>query len=216
MESEPDREIGRVKHTTVKRTRERISERRIRTIVLRVLAETKLCSIATVARGNRAHINTAFFAYSPNLELYFLSDPGSLHCRNLLANPSMAMTVFNSNQRWEAPGRGIQLFGVGRQARGHQTGVAEAIYATRFPAFAQWMKGTTPAERRQAAQLRSYALFRFMPRRVKILDEAEFGGAVFIVAAVRRHRISGGQARVELAWEATERLVPGGSDHRVG
>jgi len=55
-----------------------------------------------------------------------------------------------------------------------------------------------------------------MPRRVKILDEAEFGGAVFIVAAVRRHRISGGQARVELAWEATEWLVPGGSDHRVG
>src|SRR5439155_22043329 len=117
-----------------------------------------------------------FFQYSANLEMYFLSDPGSLHCPNWLANPSRGMTVFKSNQRWEAPGRGIQLFGGGRQARGHQAGVAEAIYATRLPAFAQWMKGTTPAERRQAAQLRSYALFRFMPRRVKILDEAEFGG----------------------------------------
>src|SRR5437879_12091979 len=98
MESEPDREIGRVNHTTVKRTRERISERRIRRIVLRVLAETKLCSIATVARGNRAHVNTAFLAYSPNLELYFLPDPGSLHCTKLRANPSHAATLTESPQ----------------------------------------------------------------------------------------------------------------------
>jgi len=200
---------------TVKRTRERISERRIRTSVLRVLAETKLCSIATIARANRAHINTAFFAYSPNLELYFLSDPGSLHCRNLLANPSMAMTVFNSNQRWEDPGRGIQLFGNGHRTRGRQADMAEAIYGKRFPAFARWLKGTTTAERRQAAQLRSYALFRFIPARVKILDETEFGGAVFIAAALRRHRARDGQARVVLAWEATERLVPSGSDDGV-
>src|SRR6266705_431647 len=201
-----------MRHMTVTRTRERISKRRIRTIVLQVLFETKLCSIATVARGNRAHINTAFFAYSPRLELVFLSDPGSLHCRNLLANPSMAMTVFNSNQKWEAPGKGIQLFGTGHQTRGRQADHAEAIYAKRFPAFARWMKGTTPAERRQAAQLRSYALYRFLPSRVKILHETEFGGAVFIIATVRRHRTRDGESRVELAWEATERLVARGGD----
>ena len=93
--------------------------------------------------------------------------------------------------------------------------MAEAIYGKRFPAFARWMKGTTTAERRQAAQLRSYALFRFIPARVKILDETEFGGAVFIAAALRRHRARDGQARVVLAWEATERLVPSGSDDGV-
>src|SRR5436853_7650599 len=98
------------KRMVVRRTGTRISERRIRASVARVLAGNKLCSIATVARENRAHINTAFFAYSPNFELYFLSDPESLHCRNLVANPSMAMTIFNSSQNWDAPGRGIQLF----------------------------------------------------------------------------------------------------------
>jgi len=197
---------------TVKRTRERISERRIRTIVLRVLAETKLCSIATVAKGNRAHINTAFFAYSPNLELYFLSDPGSLHCRNLLANPSMAMTIFDSHQKWENPGRGIQLFGSGQRTGGRQADHAESVYGTRFPAFARWMKGTTPTERRQGALLRSYALFRFLPSRVKILDEADFGGAVFIIASVRRNPNRGGPFRIELVWEATERLVASRGD----
>jgi len=193
---------------TIERIREPVSERRIRTSVMRILAETKLCSIATVAQGNRAHINTAFFAYSPNLELYFLSDPGSHHCRNLLANSSMAMTVFNSNQGWERPGRGIQLFGTGHRIQGRRADRAEATYSSRFPAFARWLRGTTPGEKRQAARLRSYALFRFMPNRVKILDETEFGGAVFIIAGVRRHRTRDGEARVELSWKGTERLVP--------
>lgn len=200
---------------TVEQTREPVSERRIRTSVMRILAGTKLCSIATVTKRNQAHINTAFFAYSPSLELYFLSDPSSLHCRNLLANPSMAMAVFNTEQSWDKPGRGIQLFGAGHRSQGRQADRAETTYAARFPAFGRWLKGTTPAERRQAARLRSYALFRFMPSRVKILDEAEFGGAVFIIAAVRRDRARSGEARVELPWKATERLVPSGSDRRI-
>jgi len=197
---------------TVERIRLRVSERRIRTKVFSVMAGTKLCSIATVAKGNRAHINTAFFAYSRNLELYFLSDPDSLHCRNLLSNPSMAMTIFDSHQKWEQSGRGIQLFGACHRTDGRQADCAEVVYGTRFPAFARWLKGMRPAERRQGALLRSYALFRFLPNRVKILDEAEFGGAVFIIAAVRRSRTRDGQSRVKLAWEATERLVASGGN----
>ena len=84
----------------VRRSREVISPQRIRKCVSRILAEaTSLCSISTVAPGNRAHIYTAFVAVSRNLDLYFLSDPESLHCRNLEANPSMAMTIFDSRQR---------------------------------------------------------------------------------------------------------------------
>src|SRR5205823_5353188 len=52
---------------------EPVSDPRIRACLFRILARTQLCSIATVARGSRAHINTAFFAYSAYLALYFLS-----------------------------------------------------------------------------------------------------------------------------------------------
>ncbi len=64
---------------------------RLRTSVLRVLRENVLCSMATVSRVNRAHINTAYFSYSDDLELFFLSDRSSSHCRNLVPNPSMAV-----------------------------------------------------------------------------------------------------------------------------
>src|SRR5687768_6870779 len=77
-----------------------VSEGGLRQGVLRVLTTNVLCSMATVTPDGRAHINTAYFSYSDKLELYFWSHPGSLHCRNLLRNPSMAMTVFSSAQEW--------------------------------------------------------------------------------------------------------------------
>jgi len=194
---------------TVRKQRDRVSELRIRTSVLRILARNKLCSISTVARGNRAHINTAFFAASNDFELYFLSDPGSLHCRNLSRNPSMAMTVFESSQEWEASGRGLQMFGVCHRTRGDAERRATQVYGSRFPAFARWMNQGTEADRRRVNRLRSYALYRFLPNRVKVLDEKEFGGAVFIIAAVdrRRPRKTSG-VRSRFLWRSTYRLVP--------
>ena len=57
-----------------------LSEERVRRSVFSILKENVLCSIATVIADNQSHINTAYFCYSDELELYFLQDPGSLHC----------------------------------------------------------------------------------------------------------------------------------------
>jgi uncharacterized protein YhbP (UPF0306 family) len=196
---------------TVRRSNAPVSAQRIRRSVFRVLGGNRLCSISTISPRNRAHINTAFFAVSQSLELYFLSDPGSLHCRNLEGNSSMAMTIFDSRQGWDAPGRGIQLFGTGRRTEGRQARRAAQVYGGRLPLFARWMKGRTAEDRRQAALLRSYAFYRFLPTRVKILDEAEFGGATFIIGAIRRTA----RGTVHIDWERTEVLVPGANELRI-
>jgi uncharacterized protein YhbP (UPF0306 family) len=193
---------------------EPVSERRIRASLLRILARTQLCSIATVAHEKQAHINTAFIAYSTNLEFYFLSDPESQHCRNLSSNPSLAMTIFDSSQRWENPGVGVQLLGVGRRAVGRQADLARKVYGTRFPAFERWIESQTSQGDRRAARLKSYAFFRFLPDRVKILDEAKFGGAVFIVAKIERTRATAGSQRTSLRWLKTEVLLPESSRRR--
>lgn len=62
--------------------------------IFSILKYNVLCSIATVTAGNRAYINTAYFCYSDELALYFLSHPSSLHCKNVLRNASVAMTIF--------------------------------------------------------------------------------------------------------------------------
>lgn len=156
------------------------SDERVRRSVFRILRRNVLCSMATVAREDRAHINTAYFCYSPDLELYFLSYPTSLHCKNLKRNPSMAMTIFDSSQNWGDPDRGVQLFGSCSEVRGDEAKEAERLYLGRFPRYEDL-----------APRLRPCRFYRFLPRRVKVLDEREFGGGVFVATAVRRgHRLS--------------------------
>lgn len=161
----------------------RFSEGRVKGSILRILRGNVLCSMSTVAGGHRAHINTAYFCYSEDLELYFLSDPSSVHCRNLSTNSSMAMTVFSSSQKWGGPDRGMQLFGTCSELRERQATKAEQLYTKRFPSYGEWMAGLSKNDQLRAFR---YRFYRFLPRKVKVLDEAKFGGAVFVIAAVRR------------------------------
>jgi uncharacterized protein YhbP (UPF0306 family) len=159
------------------------SQVRVDRSIFSILRGNVLCSTATVTEENRAHINTAYFCYSDELELYFLSDPGSLHCRNLSTNSSMAVTVFRSSQKWGGPDVGLQLFGTCTQARGTQAAKAERLYVERFPAYAEWVAGL---ENDKVG--RGYRFFRFLTERLKILDERNFGEAVFVTATVTRHQ----------------------------
>ncbi len=118
-------------------------------------------------------LSAAYFCMSPNLALYFLSDPDSLHCRNLLTNRSMAVTIFSSAQQWGSPDKGLQLFGNCSEARGSYQREAKQLYQKRFPSF-----NATPNTIR-------YRFYRFVPRQIKILDEKRFGAGVFITLAVR-------------------------------
>jgi len=160
---------------------EGFSEQRVRRSVFRILQDNLLCSIATVTEDNRAYINTAYYCYSDELELYFLSDPTSRHCRNLSINSSMAITIFSSIQKWGGPDRGMQLFGTGAQARGPQATKAEGLYGKRFTDYAKWNAGLNTA-----AVGRTYRFYRFNARKLKVLDEAEFGEAVFVIGVLRR------------------------------
>ena len=176
--------------TYLKTVKKRFSEESVRRSVLRMLRESRLCSMATIGARNLAHINTAYFCFSPQFELFFLSDPSSHHCRNLGRNPSMAMTVFRSSQVWGGPDRGLQLFGDCRETEGPTASRAARMYGMRFPRYAKIIKGTTASQRRQAAQLRSYRFYRFVPDRMKILDEAAFGGSRFVSIVVPKPKRS--------------------------
>jgi uncharacterized protein YhbP (UPF0306 family) len=165
-----------------------IATARITTIAHRVLGESILCAIGTVTPAGRAHVNTAYFAWSPELILVWLSSPQARHSRNLVANSTAAIAVYDSTQVWGEQDRGIQLFGSARPVSARTSADAEQMYASRFPAYAQG--GTS-----------GYAFYRFRPRRVKLFDEAELGEGVFVTATAR-----GGQ----LTWQRTEIYRPGG------
>lgn len=170
----------------LKTVRRRWSEAPVRQSIRRIMSENVLCSMSTIGPRNRPHINTAYFCYSPSIEIFFTSDAGSAHCRNLDRNPSMAMAVFRSTQTWGGSDRGLQLFGTCHPAAGSLARRAARFYGKRFPSYARSLASTSGAAKRAADQLRSYTFYRFVPRTVKILDERLFGGAVFVVVSIPR------------------------------
>ena len=161
---------------------------RITTAARRLLDAATLCAIATVGPRNRAHVNTAYFAWSREFALVWLSAPEARHSRNLRTNPSVAVAVYDSNQTWGTPDRGIQLFGSAREVSGVRARDAQALYARRFRDYKQ-------------ANLAAYRVYRFRPRRVKLFDEPALGAGVFVTAKV--------EADGKLAWERTEVYQPG-------
>lgn len=163
-----------------------ISREHLRRSILRVLEANVLCSMATVTPEGVAHINTAYFTYSDALELFFLSHPTSRHCRNLVSNPSIAVTVFSTDQRWTDPGRGVQLFGTAEEASGSMAEEAEHWYGSRFPAYPTWKASLAEGD-----VARQYRFYRVIVSAVKMLDEEALGDALFVHAAVVR--AAGGQ-----------------------
>src|SRR2546425_588829 len=90
----------------VERRSRRFSSERLERVARRLMNASPLCALATVSPGGRAHINHMYFAWSDRYEVIWISDPESLHSRNLTRNSSAAVTIYASNQVWGRPRRG--------------------------------------------------------------------------------------------------------------
>lgn len=141
-----------------------------------------LCAIATVWPGGRAHINHMYFASTVRFDVVWISDAESRHSRNLLTNPSAAVTIYDSHQTWGRPDRGIQLFGTAGAVSGRAAEQARRAYSARFPSY-------------DASLADSLPIYRFRPRELKLFYERVLGGGTLVTAKVTADR---------LAWVRTE------------
>jgi uncharacterized protein YhbP (UPF0306 family) len=149
--------------------------------VYTILASVQLCSISTCSE-TRAHINAAYFCYTDDLDLFFVSDPSTQHGRNIDLNPKIAIAIFDTNQSWGEPLRGLQLFGECHLASPIESAKALVVHAARFHAYGDYIKSLTPHQKATSP----HKFYVFRTRSVKVLDEAQFGEEVFVTASVIR------------------------------
>jgi uncharacterized protein YhbP (UPF0306 family) len=170
----------------IKRSSKPVASQRLASLARSLLDASNLCAIATVALGSRAHVNNAYFAWSHDFGIVWLSEPRAKHSRNLRTNKTVAIAVYDSAQQWGSPDRGIQLFGTAKRAEGAEAEAAERHYARRFPAF-------------RDTDLGAYGFYAFLPRRLKLFDEESLGAGTFVSAKLAQSR---------LVWERTELYRP--------
>jgi hypothetical protein len=119
-----------------------------------------------------------YFAWSDRYEVFWISDPDSLHSRNLTRNTSAAVTIYASNQVWGKPDRGLQLFGTAGVTKNAD---AARLYGRRFRDF--------------DPSANDLPYYRFQARTVKLFDERSLAAGTIITARVTRDG---------LVWTKTE------------
>jgi len=167
---------------TVARTGKRISSERLARVARRLLDAAALCALATVDPRGRAYVSTMYFARAGAWDLVWISAAMSRHSRNIRANGTAAIAVYDSRQRWGGKDRGIQVFGRARELRGRAARDAKTAYGRRFAA--------------DERILDRFVAYDLRPTGLKLFDESEWSGGTFVSARVRRDGA--------LVWERTE------------
>ena len=147
-----------------------------------ILEKTMLCSISTINSDMSPHINTAFFTFDPEYNLYILSQPSAKHSGNVERNPKASVTVFETKQEWGGPLIGIQLFGKMEITEDSELAAAQDLYGDRFPSYREWLN-SLPDQERSSMDSRFYV---FIPEEFKMLYDPEFGEEHYVEGTVIR------------------------------
>jgi hypothetical protein len=73
----------------IKQSKRPLSHTKIASLLRSLLDASALCAVATVTRSGSAHINTAYFAWTSDFRIVWLSAPGATHSKNLRSNTSV-------------------------------------------------------------------------------------------------------------------------------
>ncbi len=100
-----------------------------------------------------------YYCIDDQYNFYFISQPNSLHIRQLLKNPQVAFAIFDSHQQ-EGAGNGVQGMGIAHVLEDEQLKQALQWYKTSL-IESKVESFTAPA---------AYRLFKIVPQKIYVLD----------------------------------------------
>jgi len=98
--------------------------------VLDYLQSHRVMTVATL--GSDGPAAAAVFYVNQGLNFYFLSAAHTDHCRNLLRDPRVAITIHEDYAEWSAI-KGVQMTAVGRELEAAELDAVRRAYAGKFP-----------------------------------------------------------------------------------
>lgn len=126
--------------------------------VCQVLDESTTMVLATRMPDGTPRATPVYFAPDERLHLIFLSDPQSVHSRNLAASPAASAAVFPEERDWRRL-RGVQVMGEAGLLEGFAAEAARRTFARRFPFVAEL-----------AAALAASRIYALAPSWVRLID----------------------------------------------
>lgn len=132
-------------------------------VILDFLKQHKQMCLAT--SGTFPWIATVYYAYDADLNLYFLSDPTTLHCRQIAENSQVAVAIVESPQDINKPKKGLQISGVAKQLSSVEK-VTEVLKM-----WKQYLHVRDPKLSYKAVK---NSMYQIVPKRIKLFDQELF------------------------------------------
>ena len=132
-------------------------------LVLDFLAKNKLMAVATY--GDHPWIATVYYTFDDKLNIYFLSGPETLHVRQIIENPKVAVAIADSRQSIGKPKKGLQLYGIAEQI----SGIEKIKYALKL-----WKTNLGVMDPALTYKKAQGKMFRIVPKRVKLFNQDLF------------------------------------------
>lgn len=136
-----------------------------------IVSQTPVLALSTSDTSGAPHANMAFFALGADFDLFFMSEPSSLHGRNVAERPFASVAMWLTPPEFGEQLQGMQLEGECSVAEGDVAAEAFDAYSGRFPAM-----------RRDPAIRESYlngtaasSLYRFRVSKLTLVDEPRLG-----------------------------------------
>ena len=118
---------------TIERSNRPIAAARMAAAARQLLAASTLCAIATVTPSGRAYLDTAYFAWTRDYDIVWLSAPRAQHRRRSKRTTQSRLPSMSRARRGANPTEESSCLAQHTEARGEEAEHGETIYAQRFP-----------------------------------------------------------------------------------
>lgn len=132
-------------------------------LILEFLSQQKLMSVATY--GDFPWIASVYYTFDKDLNIYFLSDPSTLHAKHILQNPHVAVSIADSHQGISSKKRGLQISGEAHQI----SGTAKIKHVLQL-----WKSALGVVDPSLTLKVATGKMFKITPKRIKLFDQELF------------------------------------------
>ncbi len=137
-------------------------------LVLSFLKDHNLMSVATY--GEHPWIASVYYSFDDELNIYFLSSPTTLHCKQIAQNPKVAVSIADSHQKPTDLKKGVQLYGIAGQI----SDTAKIKHALRLWKETLGVKDPELSYENMVKKIVTGRMYKITPKRIKFFNQELF------------------------------------------
>lgn len=136
--------------------------------VFQFISQHNFMIVATY--GDFPWIASVYYSFDNDLNLYFLSDPATLHCKQIAQNPAVAVAIADSHQPVSKLKKGLQLWGVAKQISGEK----KINHALTLWKKSLNVKNPQLTYTNMLKKVITGRMYQISPKRIKLFDQELF------------------------------------------